>query len=102
MKINRRFFNYLLGCSSLTFFLPKGSFGDNYTGPVNWAGVSFLLPFNQIEILMPIDSNLFTFSEAFTSEPVILNPRLLSSSAIPLIPIPPIPTKWMDFTFLNI
>jgi len=54
MKINRRFFNYLLGYSSLAFFWPKSSIADNYTGPVNWAGVSFLLPFNQIETLMPI------------------------------------------------
>ena len=54
MKIHRRFFNSLLASSSLAFMLPTNSIADNYTGPVNWAGVSFLLPFNQIETLMPI------------------------------------------------
>ena len=54
MKIHRRFFNSLLASSSLAFILPTNSIADNYTGPVNWAGVSFLLPFNQIETLMPI------------------------------------------------
>lgn len=54
MKIHRRFFNSLLASSSIALILPINSFADNYTGPVNWAGVSFLLPFNQIETLMPI------------------------------------------------
>ena len=59
MKVNRRFFNSLLASSSLSFAFSSKSFSDNYTGPVNWAGVSFLLPFNQIETLMPITKSAF-------------------------------------------
>ena len=34
-------------------------------------------------------------SERFASEPLTSYPRLASSSAMPLMPIPPMPTKWM-------
>ena len=54
MRINRRLFNLLLGTTSLSWAFPSISMGDNYKGPVNWAGISFLLPFNQIEKLMPV------------------------------------------------
>ena len=54
MHIKRRAFNVLLGGTSLSLIFPTISKGDNYTGPVNWAGISFLLPFNQIEKLMPV------------------------------------------------
>ena len=54
MHIKRRAFNVLLGGTSLSLIFPTISWGDNYTGPVNWAGISFLLPFNQIEKLMPV------------------------------------------------
>ena len=54
MKIKRRQFNYLLAGTSIAALLPFNSYAEKYTGPVNWAGVSFLLPFNQIETLMPI------------------------------------------------
>ena len=54
MRIKRRAFNVLLGGTSLSLIFPTISKGDNYTGPVNWAGISFLLPFNQIEKLMPV------------------------------------------------
>src|SRR4030042_5636636 len=38
-------------------------------------------------------------SVSFMSEPLIRNPRLGRTSAIPLIPRPPIPTKWMFLIF---
>jgi len=54
MKIKRRQFNELLAGTSLISLFPFNSFADNYTGPVNWAGTSFLVPFNEIKTLMPI------------------------------------------------
>ena len=54
MKIKRRQFNELLAGTSLISMFPFNSFADNYTGPVNWAGTSFLVPFNEIKTLMPI------------------------------------------------
>ena len=54
MKIKRREFNNILAGTAISALIPHNSYGDNYTGPVNWAGVSFLLPFNKIEALMPI------------------------------------------------
>ena len=54
MKIKRRQFNKILTSTSLISLLPFKSFADNYTGPVNWAGISFLVPFNEIKTLMPI------------------------------------------------
>ena len=54
MKIKRRQFNKLLVSTSLISLFPFNSFADNYTGPINWAGTSFLVPFNEIKTLMPI------------------------------------------------
>ena len=54
IKINRRNFNKLLTSTILASSFSSKSFADNYAGPVNWAGVSFLLPYNEIETLMPI------------------------------------------------
>ena len=34
-------------------------------------------------------------SDGFASEPLTPYPRLVNSSAIPLMPMPPIPTKWI-------
>ena len=41
------------------------------------------------------------FSFSLISDPEILNFRFISNSAIPLIPMPPIPTKKILFIFLN-
>ncbi len=46
-------------------------------------------------IVAPRDESLWVRSVLFRSEPLTLYPRFKSSSAIPLIPIPPIPTKCM-------
>ena len=54
MKIKRRNFNKLLTSTILASSFSFRSFAENYSGPVNWAGVSFLLPFNEIEKLMPV------------------------------------------------
>ena len=51
MKIKRRYFNKLLTSTILASSFSFRSFAENYSGPVNWAGVSFLLPFNKIEKL---------------------------------------------------
>src|SRR6185503_19123125 len=37
----------------------------------------------------------FATADRFTSDPLTSNPRLARSSAIPLMPIPPMPTKWI-------
>ena len=39
--------------------------------------------------------------ERFRSDPDTLNPRVSSTSAMPLIPIPPMPTKWILWIFAN-
>ena len=54
MKIKRRYFNKILTSTILASSFSFRSFAENYSGPVNWAGVSFLLPFNEIEKLMPV------------------------------------------------
>ena len=54
MKIKRRYFNKILTSTILASFFSFRSYAGNYSGPVNWAGVSFLLPFNEIEKLMPV------------------------------------------------
>ena len=54
MKLKRRNFNKLLTSTILASSFSFRSYAENYAGPVNWAGVSFLLPFNEIEKLMPI------------------------------------------------
>ena len=54
MKINRRYFNKLLTSTILASSFSFRSFAENYSGPVNWAGVSFLLPFSEIKTLMPV------------------------------------------------
>ena len=59
MKIKRREFNNILAGTAISALIPHNSYGDNYTGPVNWAGVSFLLPLNEIETLMPITKSCF-------------------------------------------
>ena len=48
-----------------------------------------------IFIFTPIFLKRSIFELLAISLPVILYPRLYKTSAIPLIPIPPIPTKWM-------
>ncbi len=54
MKINRRNFNsFLLATTSLTI-APSYIIAAPYNGPINWAGTSFLLPFNRIKVVMPI------------------------------------------------
>ena len=54
MKIKRREFNNILAGTAISALIPHNSYGENYTGPVNWAGISFLLPNFEIENLMPI------------------------------------------------
>ena len=54
MKIKRREFNNILAGTAISTLIPHNSYADKYTGPVNWAGISFLLPNNEIENLMPI------------------------------------------------
>ena len=54
MKIKRREFNNILAGTAISALIPHNSYGDNYRGPVNWAGISFLLPNFEIENLMPI------------------------------------------------
>ena len=54
VKIKRRNFTKLLTSTILASSFSFKSYAENYSGPVNWAGVSFLLPFNEIETLMPI------------------------------------------------
>jgi hypothetical protein len=54
MNINRRFFNKILLSSSALSLIPHNGFSDDYYGPVIWTGSSFLLPYNQIQELMPI------------------------------------------------
>src|SRR5688572_10450220 len=45
--------------------------------------------------LMPnFSSSRVVTADRFASEPLTSNPRLASSSAMPLIPMPPMPTKW--------
>src|SRR5262252_3300148 len=43
---------------------------------------------------MPSVSSRDVTIDFFSSEPLTVYPRFANSSAIPLIPIPPIPTKW--------
>src|SRR5512134_145792 len=50
----------------------------------------------------PIRSRRSVVSDRRRSEPDTRYPRFRSSSAIPLIPMPPMPTKWMGSPFLNI
>src|SRR5659263_335246 len=50
----------------------------------------------------PSRSSRSVVSERRRSDPDTRYPRFRSSSAIPLIPIPPIPTKWMESPFLYI
>ena len=50
----------------------------------------------------PLFFKFFTTAESLISDPVILKPRFNSSSAIPLMPIPPIPTKCTFLTCRNI
>ena len=52
--MKRRAFNKLLTSTAIASTIPTVVYADNYTGPVNWAGVSFLLPFNEINTLMPV------------------------------------------------
>src|SRR6056300_296013 len=52
--MKRRAFNKLLTSTAIASTIPTAVYADNYTGPVNWAGVSFLLPFNEIKTLMPV------------------------------------------------
>ena len=44
-------------------------------------------------IFMPISLSIFTLAFSLMSEPLTVNPILCSTSAIPLMPIPPMPTK---------
>src|SRR5512139_1913042 len=50
----------------------------------------------------PIRSRRSVVSDRRRSEPDTRYPRFNSSSAMPLIPIPPMPTKWMGSPFLYI
>src|SRR5215208_6060719 len=43
----------------------------------------------------PISSSLLVYDDSLRSEPVILCPLLCNTSAMPLIPAPPIPTMWI-------
>ena len=54
VKIKRRNFNKLLTSTILASSFSFKSYAENYSGPVNWAGVSFLLPFSEIKTLMPV------------------------------------------------
>src|SRR5262249_50710764 len=44
--------------------------------------------------LTPLSRRRLTLALSATSEPVTLYPRLDSTSAMPLMPMPPMPTKW--------
>ena len=46
----------------------------------------------------PSFSSRLTDGEAAMSEPVTVNPMLMSTSAIPFMPEPPMPTMWILFT----
>src|SRR5689334_23846096 len=55
-------------------------------------------------IRLPPRSTLFPYTTLFRSisEPLTLYPRFSSTSAMPLMPMPPTPTKWTCFMRLNI
>src|SRR5512140_130924 len=55
-----------------------------------------------VRTIAPSASSRSVVSERRRSDPDTRYPRFRSSSAIPLIPIPPIPTKWMGRPFLYI
>src|SRR5690242_4028749 len=50
----------------------------------------------------PIFSRRSVFFDFLRSEPDTSNPRSHNTSAMPLIPIPPTPTKWIFLTCRNI
>ena len=49
----------------------------------------------------PSFSNFLNSRESDMSEPDILYPFFSNTLAMPIIPAPPIPTKWICFTFLK-
>ncbi len=53
-----------------------------------------------MNIFAPKDSSLLVVSVSLRSEPPILYPRFIRTSAIPLIPTPPMPTKCILWYFL--
>ena len=54
MQINRRQFNkFILSTSALTL-IPTTLLATRYKGVINWGGITFLLPYEQIKDLTPI------------------------------------------------
>ena len=54
MQINRRQFNkFILSTSALTL-IPNNLLATPYNGVINWGGITFLLPYDQIKDLTPI------------------------------------------------
>src|SRR3990172_2555016 len=80
--------------STLSFFT-----ADEMTTTCGEATFSARCP---IKISPPSFLSRSVVSDAFMSEPETRYPRLSRTSAIPLMPIPPMPTKWICLIFLNI
>ncbi len=78
MRINRRNFNrFLLATTSLTI-IPSYMVAAPYNGLINWAGTSFLLPFNRIKVVMPIIKKASEITIE-NSEQTFFNASLMSS-----------------------
>src|SRR5215467_1658103 len=48
-----------------------------------------------MEILAPLSRRRLTLALSEASDPWTVYPRLMSTSAMPLMPMPPMPTKWI-------
>ena len=88
-----KFFLFASIISGLFFFI-----ADEITTIVAFFKFCFFCP---IKIFIPSFFNLSTFLFEFKSLPCTLNPFPFIIKESPLIPIPPIPTKWTISVFAN-